>query len=95
MTLNFLPGVGRARDAEFYYGIGYNGHGIAQATTMGGLLADMMLGRRNSWHEVICRPPVWLPPKPLLYPMVRAMLGTVNAVDRYVDRRAARSAKRG
>lgn len=95
MTLNFLPGVGRARDAEFYYGIGYNGHGIAQATTMGGLLADMMLGRRNRWHEVICRPPTWLPPKPLLYPMVRAMLGTVNAVDRYVDRRAARSAKRG
>jgi len=89
MTLNFLPGVGRARDAELYYGIGYSGHGIAQATTMGGLLADLMLGRRNRWHAVICRPPVWLPPKPLLYPLVRTLLGTVNALDRYVDRRAA------
>lgn len=96
MTLNFLPGVGRAGDgSELYYAIGYNGHGVAQATTLGGVVADLMLGRTNPWHEVICRPPAWLPPKPLRYPLVRALLGAVNAVDAYVDRRTVRAQRRG
>jgi len=88
MTLNFLPVVGRAPDCgDLFHGIGFNGHGIAQATTVGRLLADLMLGRANPWHEVICRRPAWLPAKPLRYVLVRALLGTVNTIDRYVDRR--------
>lgn len=90
MTLNFLPIVGRSPEhPDFYYGIGYNGHGVAQATAMGPLLADLMLGRRNPWHDVICRKPAWLPPKPLRYVVVKSLLGIVNGVDRYVDQRIA------
>ena len=88
MTLNFLPVVGRSPDhPDYYYGIGYNGPGLAQATAMGPLLADLMLGRSNPWHEVICRKPAWLPPKPLRYVVVKSLLGVVNGVDRCVDRR--------
>ena len=88
MTLNFLPIVGRSPEhPDYYYGIGYNGHGVAQATAMGPLLADLMLGRNNPWHEVICRKPAWLPPKPLRYVVVKSLLGIVNGVDRIVDRR--------
>ena len=90
MTLNFLPIVGRSpQHPDYFYGIGYNGHGVAQATAMGPLLADLMLGRSNPWHEVICRKPAWLPPKPLRYAVVKSLLGIVNGVDRYVDRRIA------
>ena len=94
-TLNFLPVVGRdPGDDSFYYSVGYNGHGVAQATAMGGLLADLMTGRRNRWHEVICRKPAYMPPKPLRYLSIKALLGIVNGVDRRVDRkiRAGRSA---
>jgi len=69
---------------------------VAQATAMGGLLADLMTGRRNRWHEVICRKPAYMPPKPLRYLSIKALLGIVNGVDRRVDRkiRAGRSATR-
>ena len=90
MTLNFLPIVGRSPEhPDYFYGVGYNGHGVAQAAAMGPLLADLMLGRRNPWHDVICRKPAWLPPKPLRYVVVKSLLGIVNGVDRYVDRRIA------
>ena len=87
-TLNFLPVVGRAPGStSYYYSAGYNGHGVAQATAMGALLADLMLGRPNPWHEVICRKPVYLPPKPLRYVTIQGILGIVNGLDRRVDRR--------
>jgi len=87
-TLNFLPIVGRAPgSASYYYSAGYNGHGVAQATAMGDLLADLMLGRANPWHEVICRKPAYLPPKPLRYLAIKGLLGLVNGLDRRVDRK--------
>jgi glycine/D-amino acid oxidase-like deaminating enzyme len=88
MTLNFLPIVGRSPEyPDYFYGIGFNGHGVAQATATGPLLADLILGRRNPWHEIICRKPAWLPPKPLRYLVVKSLLGIVNGVDRRLDRR--------
>jgi gamma-glutamylputrescine oxidase len=87
-TLNFLPVVGRDPGNESYhYSVGYNGHGVAQAIAMGGLLADLITGGRNRWHDVICRKPAYMPPKPLRYLSVKALLGIVNGVDRNVDRK--------
>ena len=95
-TLNFLPVVGRAPDvADYYYSAGYNGHGVAQATAMGGLLADLMLGRQNPWQSLVCRKPAWMPPKPLRYVAVKALLGSVNGVDRRIDRKIRREAEAG
>ncbi|MFA5120299.1 NAD(P)/FAD-dependent oxidoreductase [Zavarzinia sp.] len=87
-TLNFLPLVGRhpAHD-NLFHAIAYNGHGIAQATAMGPLLTDLILGRPNPWTEVICRKPAFMPPKWLRYPAVKAVLGVVNGIDRRMDGR--------
>jgi glycine/D-amino acid oxidase-like deaminating enzyme len=86
-TLNFLPIVGRSadRDGQFH-SVGYNGHGIAQAVAMGDLVADLMLGRPNDWQAIICRRPAYLPARPLRYPVIKALLGVVNGIDRRIDR---------
>ena len=82
--------AGRAADSHaYYYSVGYNGHGVAQATAMGGLLADLMLGKHNPWHEVIFRKPAYMPAKPLRYLAVKSLLGALNGIDRRIDRKIA------
>jgi gamma-glutamylputrescine oxidase len=61
---------------------------------MGALLADLLQGRFNPWHELICRKPAYMPPKPLRYMSVKAILAVVNGIDRRVDRRARGSGTR-
>lgn len=90
-TLDFLPLVGRAPDnPNCFHAVGYNGHGVAQSTTMGGLMADMMLGKKNAWHELVFRKPGFMPPKPLRYLGIKSLLGVVNGIDRRLDRKIAR-----
>lgn len=89
-TLNFLPVVGRAPNSDIYFhSIGYNGHGIAQSSSMGALFADLMLGRDNPWAEIICRKPAYMPPKPIRYATVKTLLAFFNGVDRRIDRELA------
>lgn len=91
-TTNFLPVVGsEPNNPTYHYAIGYNGHGIAQATTMGTLLADLVLGNSNPWQELICRKPAYMPPKSLRYPGVKALLAILNGIDRRVDGKARRA----
>lgn len=91
-TLNFMPVVGRAPDnPAYFYAIGYNGHGVAQATTMGAMLADLLQGSSNSWHELICRKPFYMPPKPLRFLGVKALLAVVNGIDRRIDGKVRRA----
>ena len=88
-TQNFMPIIGRAPDNPARFNaIGYNGHGVAQATTTGALIADLMLGKANHWHDIICRKPAYMPPKPLRYLGAQALLTALNAIDRRVDRKA-------
>ncbi len=88
-TLNFMPLVGSASDnPNYYYAIGFNGHGVAQATTMGTLMADLILRKPNPWHEIVCRKPAFTPPKPLRYLTIKALLAALNGLDRRIDRKA-------
>lgn len=90
-TLDFMPLVGRAPDnPDCFHAIGYNGHGVAQAVTMGGLLADMMLGKENPWHKLVFRKPAYMPPKPLRYLSIKFFLTMLNGIDRRLDRKIAR-----
>jgi glycine/D-amino acid oxidase-like deaminating enzyme len=87
MTLNFLPSIGRLDEGgRLLHAIGYNGHGVAQATAVGDLLADLITGRGNEWAEVMARPAPTLPPEPFLWLMVNAALGFFGAIDRRTDR---------
>ncbi len=91
MTLHFLPTLGRMGTARnIYYGLGYNGHGVAAATAMGPVLADFILGRENDHIEILKRfvPP--LPPEPLRWVMIRGVMSLLNSVDRRIDRQVRR-----
>lgn len=91
MTLHFLPTVGASgTGGRILHAVGYNGHGIAVASAMGAVLADLALGRANEHAADFAGfvPP--LPPEPLRWMLVRAGLGLVNALDRRVDRQLRR-----
>jgi gamma-glutamylputrescine oxidase len=87
MTLNFLPSIGPL-DAEgrLLHAIGYNGHGVAQATAVGDLLADLITGRENEWAGTIARPAPTLPPEPFLWLVAKGALGFFGTLDRITDR---------
>jgi glycine/D-amino acid oxidase-like deaminating enzyme len=92
MTLDFLPlcGVG-GRHANIHHGLGYNGHGIAQATCMGRLLADRVSGIDNEDAALLHRRGIPIPPEPLRWLLVKGLVGLFAGMDRRVDRVLARS----
>lgn len=91
MTLNFLPIVGQSgKQPSRYFCAGFNGHGVAQASTIGGLLADLILGRKNHWHEIIIRKPVYVPPEPWRWALMHVILSLVNGIDRHYDQQLRR-----
>ena len=86
MTLHFLPALGRTgTNRNIFYAVGYNGHGVAAASAMGAILADVMLGRPNEHADTLARfvPP--LPPEPLRWLIIRGIMGLLNGVDARVD----------
>lgn len=85
MTLDFLPfSYGNAR-GDVFYGLGYNGHGVAQATLNGSMLADQVLGRRNEYVELLKRRVIPLPPEPLRWLAVQGLKWHFERPDRAVD----------
>jgi gamma-glutamylputrescine oxidase len=91
MTLDFLPMCGvTGRHRNIHYGLAYNGHGIAQATYMGRLLADAIGGVPNEDAALLQRRGIPLPPEPLRWLLVRGLIGLFAGMDRRVDRALAR-----
>jgi glycine/D-amino acid oxidase-like deaminating enzyme len=89
MTLDFLPAVGRSGGHEnLLFGIGYNGHGVAQASYVGTLLAKMASGEDPGHPELLRRRRLPMPPEPLRSLWARGILAALRAVDRRTDRRA-------
>lgn len=85
MTLDFLPfSFGNAR-GDVFYGLGYNGHGVAQATLNGTMLADQVLGRPNEDVELLRRRTLPLPPEPLRWLAVQGLKWRFERQDREVD----------
>jgi glycine/D-amino acid oxidase-like deaminating enzyme len=86
MTLNFLPSIGRlGSDGRLWHALGYNGHGVAQATAVGDILADGIAGRDNEWARVFPKPAPPLPPEPFLWITTRGLLALFGAIDRVTD----------
>ena len=94
MTLNFLPSIGPlGSDGRLWHALGYNGHGVAQATAAGEILADGILGRDNQWARVFRKPAPTLPPEPFLWLTARGLLALFSGIDRITDARI-RSSRR-
>ena len=79
------------RHSNIHYGLAYNGHGIAQATYMGRLLADRVGGVANEDAALLQRRGIPIPPEPLRWLLVRGLIGLFAGMDRRVDRPLARS----
>jgi glycine/D-amino acid oxidase-like deaminating enzyme len=86
MTLNFLPSIGAHEESgSHWHALGYNGHGVAQASAAGEILADCISGRENEWARVFSRPAPTLPPEPFLWLTARGLLAFFGAIDRVTD----------
>jgi glycine/D-amino acid oxidase-like deaminating enzyme len=91
MTLEFLPLCGTTgRHGNVHHGVAYNGHGIAQASYMGRLLADAVSGTPNEDGALLRRRGIWIPPEPLRWLLVNGLIGVFAGMDRRVDRALAR-----
>lgn len=89
LTLDFLPAIGRGgRHDNVLFGIGYNGHGIAQASYAGTLLAKIATGEDPGHPELLRRRRLPMPPEPLRWLGGRAILAALGLLDRRADRRA-------
>lgn len=85
LTLDFLPIHQSNARGTVFHGIGYNGHGIAQGTYAGPMLADQVLGRANAEVDLFRRYLLPLPPEPLRWLVIKGITATLDRIDRKVD----------
>jgi glycine/D-amino acid oxidase-like deaminating enzyme len=86
-TLDFLPRFGAdSAHPNVLYGMGYAGHGVAQATLMGELLAARVLGREHEWESALSGRQLDWPPEPLRWLGGKLLLRILEAMDRRTDR---------
>ncbi|GHB32699.1 putative oxidoreductase [Streptomyces viridiviolaceus] len=88
LTPSWLPVAGEA-ESNVFYGIGCNGHGLAQAPYLGTLLADRIAG--DELHDdlrAVWRQRSWFAPSPVFN---SPALYAVWAVDRLSDRLSRRT----
>lgn len=85
MTLDYLPIHRTNRRGTVFSALGYNGHGIAQATYAGSMVADRVLGTMNEDVELFRRRVMPLPPEPLRWLAVQGIASALGRVDRTVD----------
>jgi len=91
-TTDFLPVVGSVgASANVHYGMGYAGHGVAQATLVGAMLAERTLGRHHTWEAALERRVRGWPPEPLRWIGGSLLLAGLRAADRYTDRQIRRA----
>lgn len=87
LNLDFLPALGTTgAHANVHYGLGYAGHGVAQATFMGPLLAEQIAGRKHPAAEALQRrePPGL--PEPFVWLTAKLLTGLFDGLDRRTDR---------
>lgn len=91
-ALDFLPAVGRTGPEDnLLYAVGYAGHGVALATYAGKMIADLLAGRAGPGAALWARRQIPLPPEPLRWLVVHGLTAIFGAIDRRVDRSAART----
>jgi glycine/D-amino acid oxidase-like deaminating enzyme len=94
MTFDTLPQLGsEGVHGNVHYGVGFNGHGVAQATLMGAMLAKRVLGGEHEYETALRRRSLAWPIEPLRWVGARLIIGALRAIDKRTDRRI-RAARR-
>jgi len=87
LTLDFLPVMGaEGTHRNVLFGLGYAGHGVAQATLMGAMLAERIQGREHEWEAALHRRTLSWPPEPFRWLAAKLVNGAFTAIDRRTDR---------
>ncbi len=87
LTLDFLPIIGAGgTHGNLLYGFGYAGHGVAQATLMGAMLAERAQGRAHPSEAALARKERAWPPEPLRWLAAKLLNGTLAMLDARTDR---------
>ncbi|MEM9668710.1 MAG: FAD-binding oxidoreductase [Pseudomonadota bacterium] len=88
ITPDFLPRIGvRGAHENVYYGIGFNGHGVPQATLTGKLLADKATGNAHAYETALARRAFGWPPEPFLSLGGKSLSFLMHVADRHTDRK--------
>jgi glycine/D-amino acid oxidase-like deaminating enzyme len=88
MTLDFLPAIGRTGVYDnVYYGMGYNGHGLAFAQLCGKMIAALMAGERSqSTDHMLLNRRLWgVPSASLSYLGINSYKLYFRLYDRWLD----------
>lgn len=85
LTLDFLPVHQSNARGTVFHAVGFNGHGIAQGTYAGAMLAEQVLGKNNPEVELFRRRLLPLPPEPLRWAVVKSITTMLRRIDRKVD----------
>jgi glycine/D-amino acid oxidase-like deaminating enzyme len=89
-TTDTLPLLGTGGPhGNVFHALGYSGHGIAQATFLGELLAARVLGKRNELTAPFERKARNWPVEPLRWIGASALLGALERLDARTDRKIA------
>jgi glycine/D-amino acid oxidase-like deaminating enzyme len=90
-TLDFLPAVGRRGNR--IHAVAWAGHGLAQASYAGEMVADLLLERSGPGEALWSRRGWPLPPEPLRWMLARGIARLLEARDASVDRAVERAAR--
>lgn len=89
LALDFLPVVGRGgRHGNVLHAVAYAGHGVAQASYAGEMVADLLLERDGPGSVLWSRRRVPLPPEPMRWLIHRGLTKLLAGIDRRADREA-------
>jgi glycine/D-amino acid oxidase-like deaminating enzyme len=83
VPIDFLPAVGRR--GSVLYAAGYAGHGVAQASYAGEMLADLLLEREGPGQVLASRRGVPMPPEPLRWLVFQGLTRYFARIDRRAD----------
>lgn len=88
---DFLPLIGVAgAHRNVHYAIGFAGHGVAQATLAGDLVAEALQGRTHPLARPLARRTFGWPPEPLRWLAFQGIARALDALDARTDRQARR-----
>ncbi|MEM9176278.1 MAG: FAD-binding oxidoreductase [Myxococcota bacterium] len=91
ITLDLLPQIGvEGAYQNVHYAIGFNGHGVPQATLCGAMLADRILGKVHPQAAALDRRHWAWPVEPLRFAGAAMINGAMSIADRRTDRQVRR-----
>jgi glycine/D-amino acid oxidase-like deaminating enzyme len=94
-TLDLLPQLGVEGSHEnVHFGVGFNGHGVAQATLVGAMIGERILGKEHPQASALSRRLRSWPPEPLRWLAFEVINGAMSLIDSRTDRQIRRLSRR-